>query len=210
MKRGESARPRARVVSALLAVVLGWSAGRGAAEPAGGAQPEGIKVHGHWTIDIRNSDGTLAAHHEIQNALVPVGGGEQLLAGMLARIFVYPVWQVTLMGSGSTQPCDKDFTGTTSPCMIVEPPSGRSGTEYSKNLTVRFNDKPVGTFALSGSVAAANDSIIEQVTSEWEAQDTIRGISHRGKFTEKQFGGTSPISVRQGQIIQVTVVFSFS
>lgn len=209
MKRSESVRPRARVVSVLLAVVLGWSAGGRAAEPAGGAQPEGIKVHGHWTINIRNSDGTLAAHHEIQNALVPVGGGEQLLAGMLARLFDHPVWQVTLMGSGSTQPCDKE-TGTTSPCMIVEPPSGRSGTEYSKNLTVRFNDKPVGTFALSGSVAAANDSIIGQVTSEWEAQDFIRGMTHHGKFTEKQFGGTSPISVRQGQIIQVTVVFSFS
>ena len=35
-----------------------------------GAQKEGIKVHGHWTIDIRNPDGTLAQHHEFENALI--------------------------------------------------------------------------------------------------------------------------------------------
>ena len=208
MKR-RSTRPRARVVSVLLAVCLGWPAGGGAAEPNGG-QPEGIKVHGNWTIDVRNPDGTLASHHEIQNALVPVNGGEQLLAGLLAGYWVPPIyWQVTLRGSGSAQPCAAN-DGTARPCFIVEPQTGHSGTEYSKNLTVSFTDKPVGTFTLSGSVTAANNSTIGQVTSEWAATDPKSGQERAGKFTEKQFGGTSPIDVRQGQIVQVTVVFSFS
>src|SRR6476660_2101480 len=39
-----------------------------AAESSGGPK-EGIKVHGHWTIDVRNADGTLATHREFENAL---------------------------------------------------------------------------------------------------------------------------------------------
>jgi hypothetical protein len=32
---------------------------------------EGIKVHGHWVIDVRNPDGSLVTHHEFENALRP-------------------------------------------------------------------------------------------------------------------------------------------
>ena len=35
---------------------------------------EGIKVHGHWVIDVRNLDGKLVTHREFENALV-VGTG---------------------------------------------------------------------------------------------------------------------------------------
>ncbi|HSP63214.1 MAG TPA: hypothetical protein VLQ90_09555, partial [Pyrinomonadaceae bacterium] len=34
-----------------------------------GGQKEGIKVHGHWTIDVRNPDGTLVTHREFENDL---------------------------------------------------------------------------------------------------------------------------------------------
>jgi len=27
-------------------------------------------VHGHWTIDVREPDGTLVSHNEFENALV--------------------------------------------------------------------------------------------------------------------------------------------
>jgi hypothetical protein len=32
-------------------------------------QSDGIKVHGHWTIEVRNPDGTLAKHSEFENSL---------------------------------------------------------------------------------------------------------------------------------------------
>src|SRR2546428_3795116 len=40
-----------------------------------GGQVEGIKVHGHWTIDVRNPDGKLVMHREFENALTAHGGG---------------------------------------------------------------------------------------------------------------------------------------
>src|SRR5713226_6208411 len=38
-----------------------------------GGQKEGIKVHGHWTIDVRNPDGTLVTHREFENSLAASG-----------------------------------------------------------------------------------------------------------------------------------------
>lgn len=40
--------------------------------PASGMNT-GIRVHGHWTIDVLNHDGTLAKHVEFENALTLVG-----------------------------------------------------------------------------------------------------------------------------------------
>src|SRR2546423_15522419 len=39
----------------------------------GRGQQEGIKVHGHWTIEVRNPDGTLVTHREFENALTSLG-----------------------------------------------------------------------------------------------------------------------------------------
>jgi hypothetical protein len=39
-----------------------------AAKPQGGPQ-EGIKVHGHWVIEVRNPDGTLSTRREFENGL---------------------------------------------------------------------------------------------------------------------------------------------
>jgi len=40
------------------------------ASPAKGPH-EGITVHGHWTIEVRNPDGTVVTHREFENALQP-------------------------------------------------------------------------------------------------------------------------------------------
>jgi hypothetical protein len=49
---------------------------------------EGIKVHGHWVIDVRNADGTLVRHKDFENSLVTQGigtaSGDQLMAGLLS------------------------------------------------------------------------------------------------------------------------------
>jgi hypothetical protein len=51
------------------------------AEPGG--KSEGIKVHGHWIIDVRNPDGTLATHREFENSLQI--SGATALVNFLAR-----------------------------------------------------------------------------------------------------------------------------
>jgi hypothetical protein len=56
----------------------------------------GIKVHGHWVIDVRNPDGTLAEHRDFENSLTTGGGagqylvatGDQILPGLLSGAFV--------------------------------------------------------------------------------------------------------------------------
>ena len=59
---------------------------------------EGIKVHGHWVIDVRNPDGTLASHAEFENALMP--SGAETLARILGRTADNPLgWTVGLLPS---------------------------------------------------------------------------------------------------------------
>jgi len=41
---------------------------------------EGITVHGHWTIEVRNPDGKLVSHTEFENALVQPSGAQDLTA----------------------------------------------------------------------------------------------------------------------------------
>jgi hypothetical protein len=57
------------------------TAAKAEGQPQGG-MGEGIKVHGHWTIDIKNQDGTLASQMEFENSLVP-GSGNQALSALL-------------------------------------------------------------------------------------------------------------------------------
>src|SRR5438034_4820551 len=46
------------------------------------ARHEGIQVHGHWTIEVREPDGTRVSYDEFDNALAspPVGNGANMLA----------------------------------------------------------------------------------------------------------------------------------
>jgi hypothetical protein len=62
-----------------------------AAEEEGPAKPatpggEGIKIHGHWIIDLRNPDGKLVEHRDFYNSLVTGGAtlsGDQIIAALL-------------------------------------------------------------------------------------------------------------------------------
>jgi Na+-transporting methylmalonyl-CoA/oxaloacetate decarboxylase gamma subunit len=42
--------------------------------PAAKGTHEGIKVHGHWTIEVKNPDGKLVTHREFENSLAPNNG----------------------------------------------------------------------------------------------------------------------------------------
>ena len=39
-----------------------------ATTPSGGNH-EDVKMHGHWVIDVRNPDGTLAQHRKFENSI---------------------------------------------------------------------------------------------------------------------------------------------
>ena len=72
--------------------------------PSRGGQHEGIKVHGHWTIEVRNPDGAVINHREFENSLQSSGG--IALASILAGAASPGMWEIRLNGSASTpSPC---------------------------------------------------------------------------------------------------------
>lgn len=76
-----------------------------ASQPAalGGRQPggnhEGIQVHGHWTIEVRNPDGKLVSHTEFENALQPTGA--DALTGLLSGQYVSGGFEVGISTSAT-------------------------------------------------------------------------------------------------------------
>lgn len=65
-----------------------------AARPAANAAGEestptstGIKIHGHWVLEVKNPDGKLVERREFDNSLVTIGSmpsGDQVLAALLS------------------------------------------------------------------------------------------------------------------------------
>lgn len=71
--------------------------------PAKGAK-EGIVVHGHWTVVVKNPDGSTAARQEFDNALDPIVGAD-ILTGLLSGEYVPGGFFVALYApSGLCQP----------------------------------------------------------------------------------------------------------
>jgi len=170
-----------------------------APKPQGGQQ-EGIKVHGDWTIVIRNADGSVASRHEFKNALVDFS----VLPLLLAHGGSVGQWSVTVSGPHPmTQPCQG--AGLPIHCVSVESPSGGtlSVTNSATNLT------------LVGSVKAQVSSPLASVETRFAVCNSAQGpslicqASVFSTFTRKDISAQN-IQVAAGQTIDVTVVISFS
>ena len=53
----------------------------------------GIKVSGHWTIEVKDPDGSLVSQHEFENGLT---GGALAMTRYLARNRIVGEWQIIL------------------------------------------------------------------------------------------------------------------
>src|SRR5690349_20637709 len=150
--------PIARWFGAALVLLVAAAPARAQEEKETPRGPgDGIKVHGHWTIDVKNPDGSLASHHEFENALTPKGA--DTLAAVLSRKITMVGWGVEL-GSDFTAPSLNPCQG---PCEIVEPAVAAAGiTNTNQSLTVSFSGFGGGV-TLSGSAQAQNPSEIAWV-----------------------------------------------
>lgn len=165
------------------------------AKPSG-APREGIKVHGHWTIDVRNPDGTLASHHDFENSLQNTGGAA--LSSSLARTSVIGSWKVALL---------------TSSAAVIGSLSETFGNLTAGAPTSGPNN---GNLVLSGSFTDAQGGIVANVQSFFDscspgvlpASCNDANAIAETDFTQKVL--TTPVSVVPGQLVQVTVVISFS
>jgi len=94
-QQAKQAQPKPQLASAPAAPSAAPAASSPAAKPAGEEQEaaapkkpgsEGIKVHGHWVLQVKNPDGSLGERREFDNSLASGNGisGSQLLVGLLA------------------------------------------------------------------------------------------------------------------------------
>lgn len=213
-------------------------AAAGAAKPAQGAEAgtgksghEGVTVHGHWIIDLKNPDGTLAEHREFENALAQDGGG--LLVGLLSGQIVPGNFAVTLYSSG-TGPCGQYCylvpSLTTQPgasyCSGVQPSCAGTLT-MTPSYGTGFNGP--FTLTLAGTITASQAGTINFVDSGLTTCPSVgTGTNPPGAATvlpsacaaSTTTSGQYPyltgttlgtvMNVANGQLIQVQVIISFS
>jgi len=189
-------------------------------EPPSGPR-DGIKVHGHWTIVVRNADGSVASRHEFENALTTgsAGSGNAALAQFLARQYAIGTWQISLGNSNSSQDPCRTANGTPVICFIVEPTSRYKDVFDFPNLSVQVPTSGTNAFSivLSGTAtAAAAGSISNVYTGLGACPSSVSPSACSGSAENSTgFGFTgqnlsTAISVQAGQSISVTVVLSFS
>ncbi|UCE98033.1 MAG: hypothetical protein JSV74_01515 [Dehalococcoidia bacterium] len=174
-----------------------------------GGLGEGIEVHGHWTIEVRNPDGSLEGSYEFENELI----GNERLAEFLAREYSVGAW---MLGAGYHIAGEGPWYDPATPsqnedCKIVEAGSGFTPNPWVfENLTVSTNNSIVLT--LNGMAIAQRDGTINVVrTYVARLAATLPPAIDPGMgyfpFTQTVI---TEISVNEGQYVVFTVVMSFS
>jgi len=186
--------------------IAGSQRGQSSSQPAPGAYASAIKVHGHWTVVVRNRDGSVASTREFENSIA--GGGSSFFSHLMARAMPQFYWGVSLKTLCGTAPA-------LTPCLIAEPASAGDTAisnfykgAVTSNLTISAPTSGPNAyrFVLSGSLTSPNTGQITDVSTIAVAQngtsDNMSGVTE----TNLQ----QPIAVQAGQIVDVTVVISFS
>ena len=195
-----------------------------AQSPANG-KAEGIKVHGHWAIEVRNPDGTVVTHREFENSLTPPTPGQVGGAGFLSQILgrqnSVGLWILSL-SSLTSQPCIAILpTGgppTPKSCDIYETGTalvspGCSGGSCFATMSVSSGTTGL---VLSGTAVAEQNGTIDQVSSGnfvcassvTPSTCTLSNSGNLSRFTTATLA--SPINVSVGQSVAVTVTFTFA
>lgn len=181
-----------------------------ASVPAALAQgpQEGIKVHGHWVIEVANPDGSVASHLEFENALMP--GGARVLASLLSRNAAeVRGWEVQLVPSPGTAPFGSvtiDGNTTARNARIVEANFQYVGVPIGLSVTL-VSAQAGDTVVLQGRTTAGAAGQISAVATQ------LTSASLTGWSQTSDFSGTSLpslVTLAAGQIVQVTVTLSFS
>ena len=197
---------------------------------------QGLKVHGHWEITVKNPDGSVAQHREFENSLS--AGASTYLIGLLAGYFVSGNYMIVL-GGATNAPC----SGTYQFCGIYSSLNTVPATTYCAasygcvpGLTSTYNlsYNVASTMVLSGSVTATQAGAVGSVYTLYggcastspvgttpplpsivtatspSACDTRTGIGSGwdGPLTSTTLSPSIPFT--SGQLVQVVVTISFS
>lgn len=197
---------------------------------------QGIKVHGHWTIEIKNPDGTRVSRVEFENALT--SGGATSLTGLLLGSEVQGGFIVFLGDSTATTtgPCSPGAGGLTAcllfaslinptPASFADVTNGCPGGADCFPLTIAPNATVTG-ISLTGSAIAGSNGQITDVsvgnltcgpypTTSTSPINAASPSSCAAGSVANKYGLThatlsSPVQVLAGQTMAVTVIISFS
>jgi len=163
-----------------------------------GKPGEGIKVHGHWTVEVKNPDGSLAQHVEFENSLVGGGAGDMILAQLLSGEVVIADWAIQPNYLQGVSLCSSSTTNN--PCYIVATTTGAVGSvcgsinlctpgltlsyvPYSYNTTTSTGT-PAGIQLQGGIVAAQAGSIMNV--------NTVVGYCTAAPVPSSNYLSTSP------------------
>ena len=194
-----------------------------AAQPAApgerkaGGNHEGITVHGHWTIEVKNPDGKLVSHTEFENALVQPVGAVNLSSLLFGTIVPGGFWVRLTDGIGDGGPCPSITTafGLETNCILIgslvsPEPAGFGDSETSCGgsaagvpnaiaatgpcFPLSISSAPGGTgLAFSGTaIASTTDSITDVYLASITCGETVSTSPPPG------ISGTSPSLCAQG------------
>ncbi len=195
---------------------------------------QGIKMHGHWTIDVRNPDGTLVQHRDFENSIQY--DGQNYLTALMSGYAVAGNYAIYFSNSTATTTNAVCTSGTYPYCAIVQSLTNGQGPTFCSfytcvgglTVTPTFGTGP--TVKLAGNITAPNGGIIATVytapagctavgnsTYPPTTIATITPAQCLASTSGYSMGGTStattlasPVTVVAGQIIQITVTLSFS
>jgi hypothetical protein len=193
--------------------------------PREGAPREGITVHGHWVIDVRNGDGSLDSHMEFENRLAlpgdePFGGaGNRILAALLGRSSSVGVWEIQLHGI-NIDLCQDLTAPVVNGCVITEPLAATVAANYFKNLTMTTNLQ-AGTVTLKGTARTNScsgcgplavthvNTALRTCAASSAPSSPCTANQNGGVFSKTEVPDPKPF-VNFDQSVDVTVVISFS
>lgn len=180
---------------------------------------EGIQVHGHWTIEVKDPDGKVATHREFENSLT--SGGASILADLLLGYAVNGGFSVSL---NETPTGGGPVVGLAinSPVGVCNPVAGPCALTLASgpipgglSLSGQVTSSPTNPVPGGSITAVFTEALLCANTASPATPSTVTTVSPAGCTNPNTFGiltSTSPspaVPVLAGQTVAVTVLITF-
>jgi len=185
-----------------------------------GGKNEGIRVHGHWVLEIKNADGSSASRHEFENALVTTSCldvcGNVGMAQLLTGQYFATEWAVALAYTDAAcqqnpQSCSNCPSATLCGFISIQQ-VGCTGVPLCGLLTVGLNSNSTA-LVLTGTsapvVATGTISLVRTIFYNCPLSSTPTACfqNQPGIFFT---AANTNLTIQPGQAVSVTVTISFS